>query len=731
MLVELTEQEKKPLPYILVEPRHLPPRFPNHINICNDSDVLFVIESVNQSQIVAIDFETKGNDYTSPDFDVVGLGLAWSEGNCYFPWTELSLPYKLHLLRMLTKHSGKIAHNVYFDGGVFQFLLNQHSSEIPKTWVYTKWRACSYALYALVSNESPERKWGLKAAQTEVLLWESSNEHELDEWLVSNCWYSGNRLLTTDPVELRQRYLDGKTKPNKAEMWRAPIGILGQYCILDAESCYLLYTEILAPIVDSYNGLRTYFHEEFMLLIEILIRQKFVGIPIDVEGMRRRESTLQYDIEQTELVFRQHPDVAPHIAELEGIYLEEIIRKEPTKIKKNGEISKNWTKWFHRLESARTGEIPEYRFNSSSGDQLRELFYKRLGMPSRIFTESHLPSTSIKALKHFGEVGKILVERAWLVKELSYVTKYLELTENRNTIHPSFRTPGTVTGRLSSKEPNMQQIAKTKAMMSLFVARPGRVWVDLDFSALEPVVATEFSGDENLRRIYGDGMPPNDIYLFVGASIPGEMGKKIRATGYDPLKPTKETLARAKLECKHERGICKTVVLACQYGAGVKKIAETLEADDIFLDEDEIRLIHSTYWKLVSQLKQFAIELQSEWRGRDGYILNGIGRPMCVPEDYTKDLLNRFIQSTGHDILVKFIRILTDKLDVEGIPWEPIIMDFHDATTVEVPEKDGMRTVQVFQDAMDELNRQLGGSITLRGIPTIGINLAQIKEPEE
>jgi DNA polymerase-1 len=318
----------------------------------------------------------------------------------------------------------------------------------------------------------------------------------------------------------------------------------------------------------------------------------------------------------------------------------------------------------------------------------------------------------------------------WLTKELSYVDKYLELTEKRPYLHPSFRMPGTITGRLSSKDPNMQQIPKTKDMMKLFVADPGTVWVDLDFSALEPMVTTEFSQDPNMLAIYGNGRPGNDIYLYVGANIPGEMGKKIRATGYDPLNPTKEGLARAKKECKHERSICKVISLACGYGSGVKKVNQILEDDDIFLPWEQVETIHSTYWKVFAGVKQFSRDLQNQLRKNGGFILNGLGRPMAVSSDYEQDCLNRFVQSTGHDILVKYACILERLLSREGIPWKPVIMDFHDSACVSVPEQYGERVAALFLEGVDVLNREIGGSILLRGVPTVGYNLAATKEPE-
>lgn len=724
-LVSIEHSVEKPQ-YVLLQPGTFPARQGQDHGIIYGHpigrlDLNVLLEICSESRILAVDWETCGLDYSHPDFHAVGLGLAGDFGSAYIPWNELPLDSREIVRRALASHPGLIAHNLFFDGGVACREFDQPLN----------WHACTYALLAMLNNEGPPHsQWGLKAAQVNLLGWENSNEGELDEWLVTNGYYIGNRRTDNSPENLRTEYQAGKLRPDKGEMWRAPVDILGKYCCLDAESTYLLYTEILEPVCREFPGLEEFFHKEFMHLIQVSIEQKFHGIPMDPDKLHNQRTDLQEKVSSLTKDFHRNSEVSKHIAEIELEMRQDIVSKEPARVKKDGKVSLNWVKWKERLRAAEAGELEGYRFNLQSGPQLRELLYTRLGNEVRITADKGDPSVGIKALKHLGEIGKLLTERMWATKELSYVDKYIELTSDRPTIHPSFRLPGTVTGRLSSKEPNLQQYPKNKAMMGIPHARPGHVWVDLDFSALEPVVATEFSGDPNMMKIYGNDAPPNDIYLYVGAHIPG-MREDILKTGYNPLCPTKETLARAKKECKHIRGICKTVTLAAQYGAGVNKVMQVLENDDVFLNFEEVQKIHSGYWNLFSGVKRFGEELKWQWRENGGYILNGIGRPMCVPENMTMDLLNRFVQSTGHDILTKYVYILTNLLNSEGVDWKPVIIDFHDATTIEVPEAQQNHALMCFNVAMGMLNEQLGGTIKLRGTPAVGYTLAEVKEPEE
>lgn len=718
-LVQVTSGSHS-LPYVLLRPGlHLPRTGDSFQRFLTWKDLPRVHVETQKSRILAVDLETRGSDYSS-DIEIVGVGLAWSTGSGYFDWCSLSSLQQSQLLLLLFNHEGLIAHNVYFDGGVLRKIGRNHMN----------WRACTYAMLAMLANESPERKWGLKNVMTELLGWFDSNEADLDQWLVMHGYYKGNKRANNNVNYLLTEYSLGKLHPDKGEMWRAPSDILGKYCILDAEACYLLYTEVLEPKADQFPDFVSFFHTEFMHLILVLIDQHIHGISMDTEGLAKRRAELLEEIEETTQKFLTNPEVLPHIQAMEYAMCEKLWNKQPAELKKDGTVSKNWIAWREKLDKAEAGEDSNYIFNINSGYQMAELIYERLGYPVRIRSETGKPSTAVKAMRGWGSVGIGLSERAYAVKELSYIDKYIELTSSRDTIHPSFRTPGTITGRLSSKEPNMQQISKSKSTMDLFRARPGKMWVDLDFAALEPVVATEFSQDRNMLQIYGDGVPPNDIYLYVAASVPGDIGRKVRATGYDPLHPTREALALAKKECKHERGICKTVVLACQYGAGINKIMQTLEEQDIFLDYEEVRAIHSGYWNLFSDLKRFGRDLYVKWRDNNGYILNGIGRPMCLPEEYSKDALNRFIQSTGHDILVKYVCILTRRLDEMRVDWKPLVIDFHDASAIEIPEDQLDQTIEVYKWSLDELNKQLGGTIRLKGTPSYGVTLTDLKEPE-
>jgi hypothetical protein len=720
--------------FVLIEPRPTPARVGRSYQlVCPpDADVTTRLREAMLSPVVAVDFETRGNDYSLPDSEayVVGVGLAWDKGSCYLSMDQLSDTSLQQLVKLLMEHTGLVAHNVYFDGGWIRRDLGVHSD----------WLACTFGLYMQCASEGWEgQKWGLKEAMVDVLMWTNTNETELDEWLVSSGYCKQNKA------------------PMKGEMWRSPPEILGKYCVLDAEATYLLYTEHLLPIVKRFPALGDYHQRDFLPHVKVHIDQKIAGILTDRNHWVEYASELERAIVDSEQTFRDHPLVAPHVRAFEQAKVDEFLATEPARYKKKKErkepprflkdgvtVSKNWDKWAaleamlpeeskvwqnweakrHRIE---LGIEPGYSFNLQSGDHLRWLMYDKLKHKVLLQTESGMPAISEDALQAMGDVGQILIGRALKVKELSYVSDYVERVEHRSTIHPSFKMPGTVTGRLAGKAPNLQQLPKTKGTLSGFISRPGHSFVDCDVNALEMVVTAELSQDKNLLALYGPNAKSNDLYLFFASMMP-ILGPPIVATGYDPYNPTPETIAAAKKQCKRERSIAKLLILSDNYGSGVKKKQKILSLNGVDMSLHEVEEMHNSLMAAKEGVLNYVDWLRDEWRANGGWIENGYGRPICVDEKYLKDILNRVVQSSGHDILQLYSRIAAQLLNEAKLDWIPIVMDWHDESIIEVPDEQVEVAKRIMEvDAYAELNRILGGTCPLKGSAAVAKTLAGIK----
>lgn len=681
-------------------------------------------------EVLALDVETKGNDISDPESRVVGVGLADKRGSIYFEVDVVR--WKLIVDLLIEYRIPLVGHNVNFDGGyVYRDSGNR----------WANWVGCTFGMMKHFASEGfLGQRWGLKNAQVELLGWPESNEAELDGWLVANGFTKQSGV------------------PDKAQMHRAPAEILGKYCCLDADSTYLLYREVFVPVLEYFSRYTEY-HLAFLQLVRMVVQAQLGGMLIDVPRMQHYCDELSARIAEALADFYGVSKVAAAVAEFNRLEQESIQaawpeerprfkkkpeRTEPTQYNKDGTVSKNWTRWKEleslplefradwlkyqeKVEAAKSTNF----FNPNSQSHKAWLFYTSLGYPVESTTDSGDPSTDYDSLLGFGPTGKLLIRYNELKKEQEYVAACLA-TVRGLYLHARYKTPGTLTGRLSGDRGfNMQQQPKTQGYLECFVARGGEedlVWVDCDHSSIEPIVLSEFSEDPSMLRLFGKESRPNDVYLYTGAFIKG-LRERIVASGYNPLSPSRESIAAAKKNCKHERQVAKTVYLAASYGAGPGKIQNTLRLDGVSMSLAEVKTIHSDFWKLYGGIKKWEQELLAQYQQNGGWILNGLGRPIAIDAGYTKDIVNRFIQSTAHDIHIIYVSIVEELLTRDGIIFKYIIPDWHDQLIVEVPRSQADAAKQLLGvEAYEHLNAFLEFEhCLLKGDANVVTNLAQAK----
>jgi len=642
--------------------------------------------------------------------------LAQADRAVYFPittkeqWTKLCTYLENCQIPL-------IAHNLTFDAAWF-----------IRDYYKLHWIGCTYAWLRSLANEGwAGQRWGLKDSMVQLLGWPESNEENLDKWLIENEYVRSISKSEKDGYYYypeKERWL----APEKGEMWRAPSDILGSYCCLDAYGTIELYEKVLTEVLDSedFGDFYDEYSKWMLRLILKTIEQQLKGIEIDVEQVQRHFESLQKQIAETEQQLITHPEVVPSIQKYNQMQVNELIKKEPKQFKKDGQRSKLHKNWAAKVEEAKQTNY----FNLNSSQQKQWLFYEELKFPILRETESGQAAIDGKALLGFGEVGNLFTKLTHLTKELGYVEKCLELTKDTGLLHPQLRVPGTLTGRCSgSGGLNIQQLPKSKEYLKAWTARKGMVWVDFDFTAIEPIVLTELSRDASMLSVYGPNAGPNDIYLLTGSGLPG-LKEKIRAAGYDPKNPTAEGIANAKKKAKKERGVAKIVTLGSNYGMGPKKLMEDLGLNGFPVSFDEAKRIHSSYWSLYKGIKEFESYLLWQLEATGGWVLNGLGRPICVASGYEKDIVNRVVQSTAHDILMFYIYLVTEELERLKISYAPIIIDFHDQLILESQTQVSKEVVDVLVRMVERLNQELGGLIKMKGVPQLVNNLAEAKIEE-
>jgi hypothetical protein len=230
--------------------------------------------------------------------------------------------------------------------------------------------------------------------------------------------------------------------------------------------------------------------------------------------------------------------------------------------------------------------------------------------------------------------------------------------------------------------------------------------------ALEPHALAELSRDKTYLEMYGPDAADNlDVYLHVGAKI-SKFAKQIADAGYSTLGNTPEALAMAKSTVGDLRGkILKVLQLSSAYGAGPFKIWQTLKLQGVDISLKEVEDIHADYWSdaVFGGVKKFEAILNEEHRRNKGWVLDGIGNPVCCDSGKKKDLVNRVIQRTGHSVLVIFLQILKLNMREAGIDLKWYIPDLHDETIYSVPKDQLELALRVHNESVAELNELLGG----------------------
>jgi DNA polymerase I-like protein with 3'-5' exonuclease and polymerase domains len=435
---------------------------------------------------------------------------------------------------------------------------------------------------------------------------------------------------------------------------------------------------------------------------------------------------------------------------------------EPAKYKKDGNVSLNWVKWDQRRQELE-GKEPEvsqnwvrwnekhqafqdglrnfiqedlYKdlglFNPQSSKHKQWLFYEVLQYEAKVFTDNESnpqPAVDEEALQGFGRPGALLISLNNDLKLQSMVQSCLDKLDG-NLLRVGMKCPGTYTGRLGGSDGlNVQNVPKDEGYLQCWTPPPGHKLLILDFASLEPHVLAAASLDPTLMRIYGPQSTGWDcIYLSVGSQLGGRVESMIRAAGYDPLENTKESVAYAKKEAKDARQIAKVIHLAASYGARPRKIAQTLQLNGLDVTLDQAEDMFNRYWALFAKVKEYEQFLQAQWERNDGWILNPIGRPLAVAQDYIRDIVNRSIQSGGHDCFVLYLSLLSERLRTHGIHYRPYVWDLHDAVMLTVPEEQVAKTVHIMDhEAMDALNAMLGGKVRLKGDTNVVDNWAADK----
>ncbi len=326
------------------------------------------------------------------------------------------------------------------------------------------------------------------------------------------------------------------------------------------------------------------------------------------------------------------------------------------------------------------------QFNISSPKQLGEVLFEEMGLPSGKKTKTGY-STNADVLEELRSkdpiIGMILLYRQYTKLRSTYVEGLLKAVAPDGRIHSLFKQTETRTGRISSTEPNLQNIpVRTELgrnMRRFFVSEQGRLFIDADYSQIELRILSHLSGDKNMQQAFISG---KDIHTSTAAQVFG--------MPEDMVTPEMRRAAKA-------------VNFGIVYGISAFSLSKDIEVSVAQAD----RYIKS-YLSNYSGVRDFMEKTVRE-AAEKGYSETIFGRRRYIPELAAKNkniqsfgkraAMNAPVQGAAADI-IKIAMVRVFKRLKSECPDAHLILQIHDELIIEASEKDAPEAAKILGEEM-------------------------------
>lgn len=318
-------------------------------------------------------------------------------------------------------------------------------------------------------------------------------------------------------------------------------------------------------------------------------------------------------------------------------------------------------------------EIAGEEFNLSSPKQLQAIFFEKMGLPVLKKTPSGAPSTNEEVLQELAldyPLPKLILEYRGLAKLKSTYTDKLPKMINPETgrVHTSYHQAVTATGRLSSTDPNLQNIPirneEGRRIRQAFVAPHGWKILAVDYSQIELRIMAHLSGDKALLEAFQQG---KDIHAATAAEI----------IGVDIEQVTSEQRRRAK-----------AVNFGLIYGMSAFGLSKQLG-----IPRGEAQQYMDTYFERYPGVMQYMEDTRA-LATEKGYVETIYGRRLHLPEIKSRNgmrrkaaeraAINAPMQGTAADIIKKAMLLVDEWIQAEGEGKVKLLMQVHDELVFEV-----------------------------------------------
>ncbi len=438
------------------------------------------------------------------------------------------------------------------------------------------------------------------------------NRHDMDTL--------AKKYLNHDTIHFED--VAGKGK-NQITFNQVPVEQAGPYAAEDADITLRLH-EKLWPAIEKEEFLKSVFENIELPLVSVLSRMERTGVKVDSQQL-----------------MQQSAELSKQIAKLENT--------------------------AHNLAGN--------EFNLASPRQLQQILFEKLELPILKRTPKKQPSTAEEVLQELArdyELPGIILQYRTLSKLKSTYTDKLPNMVNQQTgrIHTSYHQAVTATGRLSSSEPNLQNIpirtSQGRRIRKAFIPEEGFSMVAIDYSQIELRIMAHLSGDDGLVSAFEAG---EDIHRATAAEVFGLCAEEVSSD---------------------QRRSAKAINFGLLYGMSAFGLAKQLG-----IDRPSAQLYMNTYFARYPGVQAYMDETRESAKEK-GFVETLFGRRLYLPEINARNgmrrqaaertAINAPMQGTAADI-IKLAMIEVDRWILEQSNAIRMIMQVHDELVFEIPHE--------------------------------------------
>jgi DNA polymerase-1 len=371
--------------------------------------------------------------------------------------------------------------------------------------------------------------------------------------------------------------------------------------------------------------------------------------------------------------------ILPILAEMEGAGIrieKKVLRDYGTEL--SGELQDIET---------RTYDTVGHEFNLGSPKQLQEVLFveRRLSPGKKTKTGYSTDMAVLEDLAREDPVPALILRHRTLAKlKSTYVDTLPEQADGESRLHTNFVQTGTVTGRLSSREPNLQNIPirdeEGRRIREAFIAGPGQVLISADYSQIELVILTHLSEDETLVAAFREG---KDVHTRTAALIFGIPEGEVKG---------------------EQRRIAKIINFGVMYGMSAFRLS-----NELGISRTEAASFIEAYFKTYAGIRRYIDSLIKKTE-ETGYASTIFGRRRYIPAINSRNkteknaaervAVNTPIQGSAADI-VKTAMLKLDKALTERRSSARLLLQVHDELILECPRQDAPETAGLVREVME------------------------------